>query len=103
MPDIDSLLQDWPIEEADALKQGFPNYQMNCSLEQYIDLVCSIFDIPIYESRIESLHVLFSMCLAIKTYYTHLNNEEIDEPLLVKKLNPVSSDDSSDNEQVVIK
>ena len=32
-------------------------------LETVVDIICGILDIPIYKSRIESLHFLFSLFL----------------------------------------
>ncbi|XP_059482061.1 intraflagellar transport protein 46 homolog isoform X2 [Neocloeon triangulifer] len=67
MPDVDSLMQEWPPEvEMILQEQGLPPPDLDCSLENYIDLICGILDIPVYESRVESLHVLFSVFLAVK-------------------------------------
>lgn len=48
--------------------------------------VTALFDIPRYESRIESLHVLFSLFSAVKNYKDDNRNEtpDQDEPWLVK-------------------
>ena len=36
-------------------------------LETVVDLICGILDIPIYKSRIESLHLIFSLFLNSKS------------------------------------
>lgn len=41
MPDIDSLMQEWPPEVEVALQdQGLPPPDLDCSLESYIDMLC---------------------------------------------------------------
>ncbi|KRT80476.1 hypothetical protein AMK59_7003, partial [Oryctes borbonicus] len=67
MPDIDDLMQAWPEKMETLLKvHGFPNHQSCQKLNQYIDIVCCMFDIPIYKNKIQSLHLLFSLYAAIK-------------------------------------
>ncbi|XP_033641231.1 intraflagellar transport protein 46 homolog isoform X2 [Asterias rubens] len=62
MPDIESLMQEWPPEFEELLKRvGLPTADMNCDLDQYVDMVCATLDIPIYQSRIQALHVLFTL------------------------------------------
>ncbi|XP_034020314.1 intraflagellar transport protein 46 homolog isoform X2 [Thalassophryne amazonica] len=64
MPDIDSLMQEWPAEMEQALERlRLPPARLDCSLTQYADLVCSLLDIPVYGSRIQSLHLLFCLYL----------------------------------------
>lgn len=67
MPDLDDLMQAWPEKMETSLKiRGFPNYQSCQSLDQYINILCCIFDIPIYKNKIQSLHLFFSLYAAIK-------------------------------------
>ncbi len=94
MPDIDSLMQEWPADFEDALKEvGIPSAELDCTLQEYADLTCGTFnlqlrssnsfgtdqrsklvkiistgllDIPVYKSRIQSLHVLFTLYSAFK-------------------------------------
>jgi hypothetical protein len=41
MPEIDSLMQEWPPEVEMALQdQGLPPPDLDCSLESYVDLIC---------------------------------------------------------------
>ncbi|XP_064207201.1 intraflagellar transport protein 46 homolog isoform X2 [Anguilla rostrata] len=62
MPDIDTLMQEWPPEFEELLgKVSLPTADINCDLGEYIDIICGILDIPIYKSRIHSLHVLFTL------------------------------------------
>ncbi|XP_062869799.1 intraflagellar transport protein 46 homolog isoform X1 [Trichomycterus rosablanca] len=62
MPDIESLMQEWPPEFEELLgKVNLPTADMNCDLAEYIDTICGILDIPVYKSRIQSLHVLFTL------------------------------------------
>lgn len=62
MPDIDTLMQEWSPEFEDLLgKVSLPTVELDCSLAEYIDMICAILDIPFYKSRIQSLHLLFSL------------------------------------------
>ncbi|CAB4062849.1 IFT46 [Lepeophtheirus salmonis] len=69
MPEIDSLMQEWPSEVETLLRKGevdLPNAELDSDLETYVDIACSLLDIPIYKSRIQSLHVLASLYIAFK-------------------------------------
>ncbi|KAI4875827.1 hypothetical protein NFI96_024440 [Prochilodus magdalenae] len=62
MPDIDTLMQEWPPEFEELLgKVNLPTADINCDLAEYIDIICGILDIPVYKNRIQSLHVLFTL------------------------------------------
>ncbi|XP_076130657.1 intraflagellar transport protein 46 homolog isoform X1 [Alosa pseudoharengus] len=62
MPDIDTLMQEWPPEFEELLgKVNLPTADINCDLADYIDIICGVLDIPVYKSRIQSLHVLFTL------------------------------------------
>ncbi|NXJ56376.1 IFT46 protein, partial [Spizaetus tyrannus] len=62
MPDIETLMQEWSPEFEELLgKVGLPTAEMNCDLAEYVDMICAILDIPVYKSRIQPLHVLFSL------------------------------------------
>ncbi|CAH0388823.1 unnamed protein product [Bemisia tabaci] len=76
MPDIDSLMQEWPPELEQKLNQvGLPLDELDCDLPTLIDVICGLFDIPQYGSRIESLHVLFTLYSAIKnSQFSQPNN-----------------------------
>ncbi|XP_026129558.1 intraflagellar transport protein 46 homolog isoform X6 [Carassius auratus] len=62
MPDIDSLMQEWPPEFEELLgKVNLPTADIDCDLAEYVDIICGILDIPVYKNRIHSLHVLFTL------------------------------------------
>eukprot|EP00069_Balaena_mysticetus_P022020 bmy_03267T0 len=62
MPDIDMLMQEWSPEFEELLgKVSLPTAEIDCSLAEYIDMICAVLDIPVYKSRIQSLHLLFSL------------------------------------------
>lgn len=65
MPDLDDLMQQWPEQIEDQLKEKeFPKPDGN--LEEYIDKVCGIFGIPT-TNKIEALHVFFALYAAVKS------------------------------------
>ncbi|XP_065056785.1 intraflagellar transport protein 46 homolog isoform X2 [Rhopilema esculentum] len=62
MPDVEGLMQEWPHDFEEMLKTvGLPTAELECDLQQYIDIVCGILDIPVHKSRVQSLHVLFTL------------------------------------------
>ncbi|KAK5618390.1 Intraflagellar transport protein 46 [Crenichthys baileyi] len=67
MPDIDSLMQEWPSEVEELLgRLQLPPARLGCGLQQYVDVICSLLDIPVYGSRVQSLHLLFSLYLEFR-------------------------------------
>lgn len=67
MPDIDDLMQEWPEEMENRLKEyGFPAAEASMTLAEYLELVCDIFQIPTSKNKVHSLHVLFSLYAAVK-------------------------------------
>ncbi|XP_014805130.1 PREDICTED: intraflagellar transport protein 46 homolog [Calidris pugnax] len=75
MPDIETLMQEWSPEFEELLgKVGLPTAEMSCDLPEYIDMVCAILDIPVYKSRIQPLHLLFSL-------YSEFKNSQHFKPL----------------------
>ncbi|XP_059081846.1 intraflagellar transport protein 46 homolog [Tigriopus californicus] len=67
MPDIDFLMQEWPPEMEEMLKEtGIPTAELDCDLATYVDISCGLLDIPVYKSRIQSLHVLFNLYSAFR-------------------------------------
>ncbi|XP_053547313.1 intraflagellar transport protein 46 homolog isoform X2 [Bombina bombina] len=67
MPDVDMLMQEWPPEFEELLgKVSLPTADIDCDLPTYIDMICGVLDIPVYKSRIQSLHLLFSLFLEFK-------------------------------------
>jgi len=62
MPDIETLMQEWSPEIEEMLKTtNLPSADLDCDLNEYIDIICSMLDIPVYTNRIQSLHVLFTL------------------------------------------
>jgi intraflagellar transport protein 46 len=73
MPDIDYLMQEWPSHVEEMLKEtGLPTADFDCDVTTYVDIICSLLDIPIHKSRIQSLHVFFSLYSAFK-HSQHFN------------------------------
>ncbi|VDM32179.1 unnamed protein product [Hydatigera taeniaeformis] len=67
MPDLTSLMREWPTDFETTLKAAeAPTAQLNCSLREYVEIICAIMDIPVYNNRIESLHLLFSLYMEFK-------------------------------------
>lgn len=49
MPDIESLMQEWPEAFENLLANiNLPSAELDCDLATYCDLICSILDIPVY-------------------------------------------------------
>ena len=51
-------------------RQSFTSYtfsDFDCDISTYVDICCALLDIPVYKSRIQSLHVLFSLYSAFKS------------------------------------
>ncbi|VDK79148.1 unnamed protein product [Litomosoides sigmodontis] len=62
MPNIEHLMQEWPIEVENLLKnEKLPSAALDVSLEEYVDICLALLDIPVQKSRIQSLHVLFTL------------------------------------------
>ncbi|XP_054714822.1 intraflagellar transport protein 46 homolog isoform X2 [Uloborus diversus] len=85
MPDIDTLMQEWPPEFEETLNQvGLPSADLDCSLEEYVDLICGIMDIPVHRSKIQSLHVLFTLFLEFRNsqhFRSLAMNNELDNAM----------------------
>ncbi|XP_076750444.1 intraflagellar transport 46 [Xylocopa sonorina] len=68
MPDIDSLLQQWPPEVEEKLNESELDFtSLDCDLPQFVDLICNLLDIPSEEdTRLEALHTLFTLYLEVR-------------------------------------
>ena len=70
MPEIDSLMQEWPPAVENLLLDLGSSINADLDVNDigdYVDLVCNLCDIPIYPSRrIEALYVLFSLYSSFK-------------------------------------
>lgn len=57
--DIDNLMGEWPPNIEKELKvAGFPNPDLDCSLTEYLDIICSLLDIPLPENKSLSDYIL---------------------------------------------
>lgn len=81
MPDIETLMQEWPPEFEELLKSvNLPSADMDCELSEYIDMICAVLDIPVHQNRIQSLHVLFTLYSEFKNSH-HFNQLAQDNQL----------------------
>jgi intraflagellar transport protein 46 len=81
MPDIDSLMKEWPAEVEDLLADvTAPSEEIDLSLADYSKVACNILDIPVYQglqnSLVESLHVMFTLYSAFKENVHFKVNQE---------------------------
>ena len=54
MPDIDHLMAEWPAPVESALSAStLPSADLTRDLATYVDVICGLLDIPVYDSRIE--------------------------------------------------
>ena len=90
MPDIDQLMQEWPPEVEEMLKEtGIPTAEFDCDLASYVDICCAMLDVPVYKSRVQSLHVLFSLYSAFRNsqHFNQLAHENnIDNEMKVERM-----------------
>jgi len=67
MPDVDTLMQEWPTQFEELLKEtNVPAADADVDLGTYTDIACALLDVPVYESRVQSLHALFTLYLDFK-------------------------------------
>ena len=68
MPDIDTLMQEWPPEVEDKLNEAQLDLsKLDCSVPEIVDIVCNLLDIPVDQnSRLEALHTLFTLFLEVR-------------------------------------
>lgn len=68
MPDIDSLMQQWPPEIEECFNDAqFDVSKIDCELSDLVDIVCNLLDIPVkHDTRLQSLHVLFTLFLEVR-------------------------------------
>ena len=68
---IDSLMTEWPESLERRMEICFPSSSLNCSLSEYVKIICNLFDIPItnpdsHVDNIRALNVLFNLYIAIR-------------------------------------
>jgi intraflagellar transport protein 46 len=69
MPDIEQLMQVWPVEFEEHLQQNhLPEIaDLNIDLPEFIKLVSSLLDVPAYGQLTETLHVIFTLYSEFKS------------------------------------
>lgn len=98
MPDLDELMQEWPGSVEKQLKaDGFPKPGPGTNLEEYIEEICGLFQIPV-KNKIESLHLLFSLYASVKS--SQLFKIQLDKNSSDVTINAAS--DSSVTDQLVL-
>nr|KAG5706741.1 hypothetical protein BaRGS_007244 [Batillaria attramentaria] len=91
MPDIDTLMQEWPPEFEELLKEvSLPTADLDCDLGQFTEIICSVLDIPVYKNsshhneKIQALHVLFTLYSEFKNsqhFQSLAANNQLDNTL----------------------
>lgn len=80
MPDVDQLLQEWPQDVEELLaKLQLPSADLDLSLEQYMDLICPLLDIPVHNNatRIQALHLLFTVYLEFRDSQHFMHRHQV--------------------------
>lgn len=71
MPTIDALMQEWPPEYEELVKEvSLPSPELDVDINTYTDIICALLDIPVYKSRIQSIHALL-------TLFSEFKNSEV--------------------------
>lgn len=74
MPDIEQLMQVWPEEFEEILKQvSLPSAELDVELQEYARIVCAMLDIPVHTSLVQPLHVLFTLYSEFKSNQHFMN------------------------------
>ncbi|EDQ90903.1 uncharacterized protein MONBRDRAFT_36433 [Monosiga brevicollis MX1] len=77
MPDIESLMQEWPEGVERVLDNvQLPSADLNVDIKEYADIVCTMFDIPTQKSRIQALHLLFTLFAEFRNSQHFANPED---------------------------
>ncbi|KAL3688608.1 hypothetical protein R1sor_014917 [Riccia sorocarpa] len=67
MPDMEKLMQEWPPSMEKVLAEtNLPTATLDVEVHAFVDICCAILDIPIYNSRVESLHLMYSLYLELR-------------------------------------
>ncbi|PAV61084.1 hypothetical protein WR25_25332 [Diploscapter pachys] len=62
MPEVEKLMQEWPQQfESQLSSVQLPGPDLDVSTEEFVDICLNLVDIPVHKSRIQSLHLLFSL------------------------------------------
>lgn len=82
MPDVETLMQVWPEEfEAELKKLKLPPGEIDLTTKEYAMISCGLVDIPVYQSVVQSLHVLFTLYSEFRSnqHFTNHLTENADE------------------------
>lgn len=68
---IDNLMTEWPDDIERRIENSYPTSSLNCSLSEYVKIICNLFDIPIENAEnhydyIRALNILFNLYIAIR-------------------------------------
>jgi intraflagellar transport protein 46 len=68
---IDNLMTEWPDDIERRMDTCYPSSSLNCSLSEYVKIICNLFDIPIENAEnhydyIRALNILFNLYIAIR-------------------------------------
>ncbi|XP_071959237.1 intraflagellar transport protein 46 homolog isoform X2 [Antedon mediterranea] len=106
MPEIEALMQEWPEEFEELLnKVGLPTAELDCTLDQYVEMICAILDIPIYQSKTQALHVLFTLYSEFKNsqhFRTLAEENKLDNALKEKPDEHDYSQEEVDPDRLVL-
>ena len=62
LPDVEKLMQEWDPEVEEVLATiNIPPPDLDCSLEEYVSIICALLDVPLHSSKVASLHQVFSL------------------------------------------
>ncbi|CAH8450029.1 unnamed protein product [Schistosoma turkestanicum] len=76
MPEISELMAVWPSSFEESINtMQLQISQLDCSLKDYVDIICALLDIPVYNNRIHSLHLLFSLYMEFQNSQHFRQNE----------------------------
>lgn len=64
MPDVETIMEPW-MDGGDKKSRDVPDFE-NADLLTLVDEVCDYFGIPKTDTKVESLHLLFSVYVAVK-------------------------------------
>jgi intraflagellar transport protein 46 len=78
MPDVETLMQVWPEEFERLLQAGhpLPGGDLDLDLGEMVTLCCVLLDIPVYERKTDSLHVLFTLFVEFNSNQHFSNQQE---------------------------
>ncbi|KAL2649674.1 hypothetical protein R1flu_017802 [Riccia fluitans] len=57
---------------------NLPTATLDVDVATFVDICCAILDIPVYKSRVESLHLMFSLYLELRDHARQFSCEASD-------------------------